>query len=175
MGGGGTHSTGIEDSDPSKSQKEFNDLESGQLLVGVSLSLTLETMLPRILSSVCVATSYLTENTKIDPRNISAIGSKTRHLVVTLEELYRKRQDGINNGREILKATAQRGICTGVHPPTCCYHTDHFSLRYWRLNTELYSETVFATRKSLRGNKCAQVFTAKDFIGVHPMSPDILE
>ena len=48
-------------------------------------------------------------------------------------------------------------------------HRSLLSLRYQRLNTQFYSDTVFATTKSLKGNKCAQVFTAKDFIRVHPM------
>ena len=56
-----------------------------------------------------------------------------------------------------------------MHPLTRRYRTDHFSLRYCWLNTQFYSDTVFATTKSLKGNKCAQVFTAKDFIRVHSM------
>ena len=154
--------------DPDEPQCEFNDPESDKLLVGISSSLTLETMLPRILSSVRVAT-YLPENQGTDSRKVSAIGSKTRHSIVSPEELSRKWRVGINTARETLKATTQRGIRTAVHPLTRRYRTDHFSLRYRRLNTQFYSDTVFATTKSLKGNKCAQVFTAKDFIRVHPM------
>ena len=124
-------------------------------------------MLPRILSSVRVA-SYVTEN-QVDSRKVSATGSKTRHSIVSPEELSRKWRVGNNTARETLKATTQRGIRTAVHPLTRRYRTDHFLLRYRRLNTQFYSDTVFATTKSLKGNKCAQVFTAKDFIRVHPM------
>ena len=74
--------------DPSELQCEFNNPESDKLLISISSSLTLETMLPRILSSVCVAT-YLPEN-QGDSRKVSAIGSKTRHSIVSLEELSRK-------------------------------------------------------------------------------------
>ena len=155
--------------DPSEAQTEHNNPESNQLLIGVSSSLTLETMLPRILSSVCVAT-YLLENKQEKPRKISAIGSKTRHLIVYPEELSRIWRVGINMAQETLKATTQRGIHTAVHPLPRRYHTDHFSLRYRLLNTQFYLDTVFTMSKSPKGNKWAQVFTAKDFIWIHPMN-----
>ena len=98
-----------------------------------------------------------------------SVGSKTRHSTVSPEELSRKWRVGVNAARQTLKATMQRGIRTAMHPSTRCYRTDHFSLRCCRLNTQFCSDTVFATTKSLKGNKCAQVFTAKDFIRVHPM------
>ena len=133
--------------DPSEPQCEFNDPESDKLLISISSSLTLETMLPRIPSSVRVAT-YLPENNQDDSRKVSAIGSKTRHSIASPEELSRKLRVGINTAREILKATTQRGIRTAVYPLTRRYRTDHFSLRYRRLNTQLYSDTVFATTAS---------------------------
>jgi hypothetical protein len=132
------------------------------------LSLALETMLPRILSSVCVAT-YLQENPQDISCNVSAIGSKTRHPVVSPKELSRKWRVGVNKARQTLKATTQRGIRTAAHPLTRRCRADHFSLRCGRLNAQFYSDTVFATTKSLKGDKSAQVFTAKDFIRVHPM------
>ena len=95
-------------------------------------------MLPRILSSVRVAT-YLPENNQDDSRKISAIGSKTRHSIVSSEELSRKWVDGINTARDTLKATTQRGIRTAVYPLTRRYcSTDHFLLKYQRLNTQFY-------------------------------------
>jgi hypothetical protein len=155
---------------PNEPQSEFDESETDRLLVGISSSLTLESVLPRILSSIRVAI-YLPDNPQgADTRAVSLLGSKTRHLVVTAEELSRKWRVGINTARQTLKATTQRGIRTAVHPLTRRYRTDHFSLRYRRLNAQFYSDTVFATTKSLKGNKCAQVFTAKDFIRVHPIS-----
>ena len=80
VGRGGTHTTGIEykinqetvNWDPSEAQTESNDPESDKLLIDVLSSLTLETMLPRILSSVRMAT-YLPENKQEESRKISAI------------------------------------------------------------------------------------------------------
>jgi hypothetical protein len=88
---------------------------------------------------------------------------------VSPEELSRKWRVGINTARQTLKATTQQGIQTAAHPLTHRYCANHFTNRCRRLNTQFYSDTVFATTKSLKGNKCAQVFTAKDFIRFHPM------
>ena len=71
--------------DPSEPQTEFNDPESDKLLISVSLSLILDAMLPRILSSV----TYLPENKQDDSRKVLAIGSKMRHSIVSPEELSR--------------------------------------------------------------------------------------
>ena len=83
---------------PSKAQTAPNDPESDNLLIGISSSLTLETMLPRILASIRVST-YLPENNQEESRKISAIGFKTRHSIVSLEELSRKWRVGINIAR----------------------------------------------------------------------------
>jgi hypothetical protein len=43
-------------------------------------------------------------------------------------------------------------------------------LHYRRLDTTFYSDTMFSKVKSLKGNSCAQVFVADNFIRVHPMT-----
>jgi hypothetical protein len=103
---------------PNEPQSESDESETDRLLVGISSSLTLESMLPRILSSIRVAT-YLPDNPQgDDTRAVSSLGSKTRHSVVTAEERSRKWRVGINTARQTLKATTQRGIRTAVHPLT---------------------------------------------------------
>ena len=42
-------------------------------------------------------------------------------------------------------------------------------LHYQRLDTTLYSNTMFAKVKSLKGNTCSQFFVAKHFVRVQPM------
>jgi hypothetical protein len=39
------------------------------------------------------------------------------------------------------------------------YKTQQSHLRFPTLNTRFYTDTMFATAKSLRGHKCAQVIT----------------
>jgi hypothetical protein len=153
------------DCKPNEPQMEFDANETDVILASVSSTLTMESMLTRILSKVCVAT-YLPQDCD---RKFAAIGSKTRHSQVTAEELAKKWRVGIDTARQMLKVTTQLGVRTAVHPLTRRYRTDHFTLRYKRLNETLYSDTMFATVKSLKGNKCAQVFSAKYFIRVHPM------
>ena len=158
---------------PNEPQLDFDSNESDIVLASVTSSLTLESMLPRILSSIRVAT-YLPSNSQEEQnRKIGAIGSavgtKSRHSQVSAEELSRKWRVGINTARQTLKVTTQLGVRTAVHPLTRRYRTDHFTLRYKRLNETFYSDTMFATTKSLKGNKCAQIFSTKDFIRVHPM------
>jgi hypothetical protein len=48
----------------------------------------------------------------------SVMGSETRHSPATAEELSRKWGIGIETARQMLKATAQRGVLKGVHPLT---------------------------------------------------------
>ena len=97
--------------DPSEPQMEFNEPEPDKLLIGALLPLILETTLPVILSSLCGVT-HSPENVQEDPRNISAIGSKTRHCAAPPEELSQKWRVSVSAAaRQALKATAQRGTC----------------------------------------------------------------
>ena len=51
-----------------------------------------------------------------------------------------------------------------------CYRTQQQQFRYNRLNTRFYSDTMFVTTKSIRGNKCAQIFVNDTgFTRVYPM------
>jgi hypothetical protein len=149
------------DCKPNESQMEFDANESYVVLASVASTLTMESMLTRILSKVCVAT-YLPQDCD---RKIAAM----RHSQVTAEELAKKWRVGIDTARQTLKVTTQLGVRTAVHPFLMRqYRTDHFTLRYKRLNETFYADMMFAMVKSLKGNKCAQVFSAKDFLRFHP-------
>ena len=43
------------------------------------------------------------------------------------------------------------------------------TLRYNRINTTIYTDTLFSKIKSLKGNKCAQLFANEDYVKVIPM------
>jgi hypothetical protein len=141
---------------------------SNAVTVGTLLFKT--ALLPKILSSIPVAT-HLPENPQNDNScKVSTIGWKTRHsAAVSLVELSRKWRVGINTARQTLKATTQEGIRAALHPLTRRCRTNHFSLRCCCLNTQFHSDTVFVTTKLLKGDKCAQVFAAKNLIRVHLM------
>ena len=73
--------------------------------------------------------------------------------------------------KKILKVTIQRGIRTMLAPTLdCCFKTNDKMLRYSRLNTNMYTDTMFASKVSLRGNTCGQVYTNDiDFTRFYPM------
>ena len=56
-----------------------------------------------------------------------------------------------------------------MHPLTRRYRTDLLSHRYRRLNDVWYTDTAFATVKSLRGNTCSQIFTNTRMVVGVPM------
>jgi hypothetical protein len=74
----------------------------------------------------------------------SAIVSNRPHSVVSTEELAKKWRIGINTTKLTLKTTTQFGLRHALHPIHHRYRTDHMLLRYDRLNTTLYSDTLFA-------------------------------
>ncbi len=58
---------------------------------------------------------------------------------------------------------------------SCNAGTNNQAVRYWRINSKFFTDTLFATKmaKSLRGNTCAQIFVSdKDFIALYPMKKE---
>lgn len=92
-------------------------------------------------------------------RAISALSSKERGPVITKEILARRWGIGIETAHRTLNATTQNGIRRVLHPVERRYKTRQSHLRFPTLNSRFYTDTLFAEVKSLRGNKCAQVFT----------------
>jgi len=70
-----------------------------------------------------------------------------------------------------LKHTTQMNVRSALLPLTKRYRTDLLSQRPKRLNTRFYTDTMFSkVGTSLRGNKCAQIFTdGNGAVFVYPM------
>jgi hypothetical protein len=93
-------------------------------------------------------------------RNVAGMGTKGRTSIITKEILARRWGIGLDTAHRTLTATTQLGVRKKVlHPVERRYRTRQLHLRFPNLNTKLYTDTMFATTKSTRGNKCAQVFT----------------
>jgi hypothetical protein len=107
--------------------------------------------------------------TSSDTRVTGAAYSSTRHSRVTPENLSRLWKVGLETAQKTLRATTQDGIRTALHPITRRYRVDHLHLHRRRLNTAFYTDTLFSRVASLRGNKCAQVFTDGQFTAVYPI------
>ena len=72
--------------------------------------------------------------------------------------------------KHTLGSTSQLAIRHLNAPMRSRVRTRQTPLRYRRLNALIYSDTLFSSTKSIRGNTCAQIFTTdKHFLDVHPM------
>ena len=58
---------------------------------------------------------------------------------------------------------------SAVHPIFRCYRVDHLHFHRKRLHTIFHTDMLFSKFVSLRGNKCAQVFTNGAFTAVYPI------
>ena len=94
-----------------------------------------------------------------EARRIAGLSSKDRGPTLTKEILSRRWGIGLDTAHRTLTATTQNGIRRVIHPVERRYRTRQSHLRFPTLNTRFYTDTMFATTKSLRGNKCAQIFT----------------
>ena len=93
-----------------------------------------------------------------------------RHHEITPEMLSRKWGCGLKTARATLDHTTQMAVRSAVGPLTRRYRTDIMQLHYKRLNTRIYTDTMFSKAKSLKDHTCSQIFTdGKGFIHSIPM------
>jgi hypothetical protein len=89
---------------------------------------------------------------------VSTAASKTRHSTISPELLARRWGCGQKTAERALKVTTQKGIRSTVHPLHRRYSTKQQQLKYNRLNTTFYADTLFASQKSLRGYTMSNLF-----------------
>ena len=76
----------------------------------------------------------------------------------------------MEKAKEMLKVTTQDHICSSLLPLTSRYHTYLILKRLRRISCTFYTDTLFAKKKSIIGNTCAQIFTdVEGFVYVYPM------
>ena len=140
----------------------------------ISPAYTEDGLLHRLISKVNIATASRTDATvtgtdqELTTATVSAI-TTDRHSKVGPEELARKWNIGLESAKRTLQVTTQRGVRTAVHPLHRRYRVDHLHLNRRRLNGDWFSDTLFSKMQSIKGNKCAQVYTNGSFTWVHPM------
>ena len=72
--------------------------------------------------------------------------------------------------KNMLKSTTQECIRSVLLPITRRYLTYLISLRLRRISRIFYTDKLFAKKKSIIGNTCAQIFTdVEGFVYVYPM------
>jgi hypothetical protein len=90
---------------------------------------------------------------------VSSIQSSSRSNAVTAEQLSKRWNIGLDKAKKTLLVTTQRGTRTVAYPSMDArFRTNDRQLRYRRLKTALYTDTMFASTVSTRGNTCAQIF-----------------
>jgi hypothetical protein len=92
-------------------------------------------------------------------RRVMEMSSSKAMPTLTKELLARKWHIGLDKAQKTLLATTQEGLRTVVHPLTRRYQTRQPHMRYPKVETVLYSETLFAKFKAARMHTYAQVFT----------------
>lgn len=93
-----------------------------------------------------------------------------RSTGITAKQLSENWNIGLKRAQNTLRVTTQAGVRRTAGPITQRFRTRQSHLRYPRLRTTFYSDTMFAKQASLGGHKCAQVFTsAEGFSLFYPM------
>ena len=104
--------------------------------------------------------AVMESNVCIDTQTIGQVQSSIKKPGITAEDLVQNWGIGLAAAKRTVQATTQRAIRT-VGCPTLSrrFRTNDRQLRYRRIRTDLFTDTMFSTVKSKRGNNCAQVFS----------------
>ena len=92
-------------------------------------------------------------------RTFSALSSMEHGTNITKEILAKRWGIGLDTAHQTLELTTQKGVRRVLHPVERWYRMRQSHLHFPPLKTCFYTDTMFSTMKSIRGNKCAQVFT----------------
>jgi hypothetical protein len=104
-------------------------------------------------------------------RGLEALQATSRKNVITKEVLAQRWYTGLESADRTLLATTQEGLRYVEGDLERRLKTSKAHLRFPTLNCVIYSDTLFAKTKSVRGYTCAQLFTdGHKFIRIYPMS-----
>jgi transposase len=100
---------------------------------------------------------------------IKTFVSSDRHASVTPEELCQKWSIGLKQARNTLKSTTQHGVRSSVLPISWRYGADRYYNKK-RLRTNIGTDWMYGSHKSMHGNTGGQVFGGGDshFIDFYP-------
>jgi hypothetical protein len=90
---------------------------------------------------------------------VGSVHSTQRANKTTPEQLASRWNIGLDKAKKTLAVTTQQGTRTVAFPSMeARFRTNDRQLRYRILSTALYTDTMFASVPSRRGNNCAQIF-----------------
>lgn len=103
-------------------------------------------------------------------REVSATSVGGKASMITKEVLSKCWNIGLDAAARTLQATTQLGMRYVEGPLERPLRTSQAHMRFLNLNIITYMDTMFSSRKSVRGYTCAQVFTdGYNFSRVYPM------
>ena len=132
-------------------------------MLKISSTFDERTFCKRLISSVNIASTYRNDEVK-------SINSNDRHSQIGPEELARKWNVGIQTAKDTLEVTTQHGVRTSVQPMTRRLRVDHLHLHRPLLRGTWFADTLMSRVQSIRGNKCANIYTQGKFTKVVPMT-----
>ncbi len=106
-------------------------------------------------------------------QNVRGVISNERHSTISVANIARKWNIGMDSARATLKATTQHGVRHTIYPLTRRYRTDILQPRLRKnnstiINSTIYTDTLFRSSKLLQGT-CDQVFMNGRFVDFQPM------
>ena len=96
------------------------------------------------------------------------VKSHTSHSFITAEHLVRKMNIGLENSKQMMRATTQKYIQTAVHPITRRYRVDHLDLHTARFAGNWHVYQISTGTKSLAQNAGYFVLSNGTFTTVYP-------
>ena len=107
----------------------------------------------------------------VNVSRILLINTSQRYIRIGPEELATHWNIGLEIANKIIEVTTQRGIQTVANPILSRrFCANDRKLRYWRLNTNIFTNTLFYSLKFKQGNTCALIYcNGLNWTRIHPM------
>ena len=123
------------------------------------VSCVLSEVSPTLVDDEFVSSLKSKVNISHDDVQVSSVKSSSRIAEVTPEELSRRWNIGLDAARRTVRVTTQRGMqTTNKFGLDRRLRYNDRQLRYRRLNTNIFTDTMFSSVTSTRGNTCGQVY-----------------
>jgi hypothetical protein len=106
----------------------------------------------------------------LEHRESMATKSGVKISIISKEDLAKRWHISLETAARTLEATTQMGMRYVEGPLERHLRTSQAHMRFPSLNIVSYTDTMFASKKSVRGYTCAQVFTDRHYFSrVYPM------
>jgi hypothetical protein len=90
--------------------------------------------------------------------NISQVQTSKKDSFIESQQLAQNWAITTDMAKNTLKAMTQAFVRSAIHPIEQRFCMKNLMLRYNRLSCKMYSDTFFAGKTSIPGNKCGQLF-----------------